>query len=228
MAVVAVKEEAAPEVEELADSCEWVSLGQLSKLIDTFRAEGVSQAVMSGRIQHKQIFSAIRPDWRLLKVLNSLRRKNTDSLLGALAQVLESEGISLLDSTHFLTSSLADAGPNGRRKPSRGELNDIAYGREVAQALAGFDIGQSVVVCARFARCVLQTRQPSRWTPERHCFSKRPSYWPMRTKRESRCTGRHRLHDTGTQPVPSAALSLPRGSRQSLARRFGPRRTALG
>ena len=147
MAVVAVKEEAAPEVEDLADSCQWVSLGQLSKLIETFHAEGVSQAVMSGRIQHKQIFSAIRPDWRLLKVLNSLRRKNTDSLLGALAQVLESEGISLLDSTHFLSSSLAGAGPNGRRKPSKGELSDIAYGREIARALAGFDIGQSVVIC---------------------------------------------------------------------------------
>ena len=75
MAVVAVKEEAAPEVEELADSCQWVSLGQLSKLIETFHAEGISQAVMSGRIQHKQIFSAIRPDLRLLKLLNSLRRK---------------------------------------------------------------------------------------------------------------------------------------------------------
>ena len=147
MTVVAVKEEAEPEVEALADSCHWVSLGQLSKLIDTFHAEGISQAVMSGRIQHKQIFSAIRPDWRLLKVLNSLRRKNTDSLLGALAQVLESEGISLLDSTHFLASSLADAGPNGGRKPTKGELNDIAYGREIAQALAGFDIGQSVVIC---------------------------------------------------------------------------------
>ena len=147
MAVVAVKEEAAPEVEELADSCQWVSLGQLSKLIETFRAEGISQAVMSGRIQHKQIFSAIRPDLRLLKLLNSLRRKNTNSLLGALAQVLEDEGISLLDSTHFLSSSLAGAGPNGRRKPSKGELSDIAYGREIAQALAGFDIGQSVVIC---------------------------------------------------------------------------------
>ncbi|MCY4187015.1 MAG: UDP-2,3-diacylglucosamine diphosphatase LpxI [Bryobacterales bacterium] len=147
MAVVAVKEEAAPEVADLADSCQWVSLGQLSKLIDTFHAEGVSQAVMSGRIQHKRIFSAIRPDWRLLKVLNRLRRKNTDSLLGAVAQVLESEGISLLDSTHFLSSSLARGGPNGRRKPSRGELGDITYGREIARSLASFDIGQSVVIC---------------------------------------------------------------------------------
>ncbi len=149
MAVVAVKEEASPEVEELADTCRWISLGQLSKLIEAFRAEGVSQAVMSGRIQHKQIFSAIRPDWRLLKVLGNLRRKNTDSLLGALAQVLEQEGIAILDSTYFLASSLAGPGPNGRRKPSTAELGDIEYGREVAAALAGFDIGQSAVICER-------------------------------------------------------------------------------
>ena len=146
-AVVAIKEEATPEIEGLADSCHWVSLGQLSKLIDAFHAEGVSQAVMAGRIQHKQIFSAIRPDWRLLKVLNKLRRKNTDSLLEALARVLEDEGISILDSTFFLAPSLAGPGPNGRRKPTRAESDDIAYGLEIARALAGYDIGQSVVIC---------------------------------------------------------------------------------
>ncbi len=147
VAVVAIREEAPPEIESLADSCRWISLGQLSKLIETFRSEGVSQAVMAGRIRHAQIFSAIRPDWRLLKVLNALRRKNTDSLLGALAQVLEDEGISLLDSTHFLASSLAGLGPNGRRKPSAGERRNIEYGQEVAKALAAYDIGQSVVIC---------------------------------------------------------------------------------
>ena len=147
VAVVAVKEEAPPEIEGLADSCHWVSLGQLSKLIDAFHAEGVSQAVMAGRIQHKQIFSAIRPDWRLLKVLNELRRKNTDSLLGALVRVLEDEGISILDSTHFLAPDLARQGPNGRRNPTKAERADIECGLEVARALAGYDIGQSVVIC---------------------------------------------------------------------------------
>lgn len=147
MAVVAVKEEASPEIEQLADSCHWVSLGQLSKVIAAFRAEGVCRAVMAGRIQHKQIYSAIRPDWRLLKVLDNLRRKNTDSLLGAVAKVLEDEGIEILDSTYFLSRSLAAEGANGRRKPTASERKDIEYGREVAMALAGYDIGQSVVVC---------------------------------------------------------------------------------
>ena len=147
MAVVAIKEEASPEIEPLADTCRWISLGQLSKLIETFRSQGVREAVMAGRIQHRQIYSAIRPDWRLLKLLNELRRKNTDSLLGAVARVLEDEGVVLLDSTHFLQEHLAAPGPNGRRKPSDAERRDIEYGREVAKALAAYDIGQSVAIC---------------------------------------------------------------------------------
>lgn len=144
---VAVREEASPEVEALADECTWISLGQLSKLIDAFRSAGVSRAVMAGRIQHKRIYSAIRPDWRLLKLLHELRRNNTDSLLGAVARVLEDEGITILDSTCFLVSSLAREGPNGRRKPTAAEERNIRYGREVARALAGYDVGQSVVIC---------------------------------------------------------------------------------
>lgn len=146
MVVVAIKEEASSEVERLAGTCHWISLGQLSRLIQIFRREGIREAVMAGRIQHKQIYSAIRPDWRLLKVLNRLRRRNTDSLLGAVAQVLEEEGVILLDSTLFLASSLAQKGPNGRRKPTAAERKDIEYGRELASVLAAHDIGQSVVV----------------------------------------------------------------------------------
>ncbi len=147
MVVVAVKEEATPELEDLAAVCHWISLGQLSKLISILRSEGISQAVMVGRIQHKQIYSSLRPDWRLLKLLNSLRRKNTDSLLGAVAQVLEEEGITLLDSTFFLAPLLARVGPNTNRKPTTQESRDIEYGREVAAALSRYDIGQSVVIC---------------------------------------------------------------------------------
>ncbi len=146
MVVVAIREEASPEVERLAGTCHWISLGQLSRLIQIFRREGIREVVMAGRIQHKQIYSAIRPDWRLLKVLNRLRRKNTDSLLGAVAQVLEDEGVVLLDSTFFLASSLAREGPNGGRKPTAAERKDIEYGRELARVLAAHDIGQSVVV----------------------------------------------------------------------------------
>ncbi len=149
MVVAAIREEALPEVEQAADECHWISLGDLSKLIRIFRDAGVSQAVMAGRVQHKNIFSAIRPDWRLLKVLTALRRKNTDSLIGAVAQVLADEGVELLDSTFFLKPYLAKPGANGKRKPSKDELGDIEYGREVATAVAGFDIGQSVAICER-------------------------------------------------------------------------------
>ena len=147
MTVVAIREEAPTEVEGLADSCHWISLGQLSKLIDLFRSAGVTQAVMAGRVQHSKIYSAIRPDWRLLKLLNELRRRNTDSLLGAVARVLEDEGITILDSTYFLASSLARDGANGRRVPTAAERRDILYGREVAGALSRHDIGQTVVIC---------------------------------------------------------------------------------
>ena len=143
---VAVKEEAAPEVEGLAARCYWISLGELSRLIRIFREEGVRQAVMAGRVQHRQIFSAVRPDWRLLKVLNALRRKNTNSLIGAVAQVLAEEGVELLDSTLFLQEDLAKPGANGGRELTREERADVEYGREIARALAAFDIGQTVAV----------------------------------------------------------------------------------
>ncbi len=144
--VVAIREEASPRVEEVAERCHWVSLGELSKVIRTFRDAGVTEAVMAGRVQHKQIYSAIRPDWRLVKVLDALRRRNTDSLLGAVAAVFEDEGIHVLDSTFFLADSLAKLGPNGCRRPNAKERRDIEYGLEIAKVLAGHDIGQSVVV----------------------------------------------------------------------------------
>ena len=149
LVTVAIKEEADPAIEREAERCHWISLGELSKLIRIFRDEGVRQAVMAGRVQHKQIFSAIRPDWRLIKVLAALRRKNTDSLLGAVVGVLADEGVELVDSTLFLKPFLARVGANSKREPTADELADVAYGREVAAAVAGFDIGQSVVICER-------------------------------------------------------------------------------
>jgi len=146
---VAIREEADPAIEQAVDACTWVSLSELSKLIKAFRSQDVSQAVMAGRVQHKQIFSGLRPDWSLLKLLNTIRTKNTDSLLGAVAEFLAGEGIELLDSTAFLTPFLAKPGSNTKREPSTKELADIEYGREVAGALTGFDIGQSVVICER-------------------------------------------------------------------------------
>jgi hypothetical protein len=145
--VVAIKEEAAPEIESRgATSVHWLSLGELSKLIETFQREDVRHAVMAGQVKHKQIFSAIRPDWRLAKLLLSLTTRNTDSLLGAVAKVLAEEGITLENSTALLDPVLVKSGTLTRRAPTEQELKNIVYGRAVARQLAQHDIGQTVVI----------------------------------------------------------------------------------
>jgi len=145
--VAAIKEETSPEIETHgAAAVHWLSLGELSRLIETFQREGVHRAIMAGQVRHKQIFSSIRPDWRLAKLLLSLGRRNTDSLLGAIARVLADEGIVLENSTSFLEPLLAKPGVLTRRAPSEAEKKNIAYGREVAHRLAEFDIGQTVVI----------------------------------------------------------------------------------
>ena len=151
--VAAIKEETFPEIESHgAAAVYWMSLGELGCLIDTFKREGVRRAIMAGQVKHKQIFSSIRPDWRLAKLLLSLGTRNTDSLLGAVAKVLADEGITLEDSTSFLQPLLARAGVLTRRPPTEAEQKDITYGRQVARHLAQFDIGQTVVVAQ--AACV--------------------------------------------------------------------------
>jgi DUF1009 family protein len=145
--VAAIKEETSPLIEQRgAAAVYWMSLGELGKLIDTFKHEGVETAVMAGQVKHKQIFSAIRPDWRLAKVLFSLGTRNTDSLIGAVAKVLEDEGIHLISSTSYLEPLLARPGVLTRRAPSDLEKKNIEYGRQVARHLAQYDIGQTVVV----------------------------------------------------------------------------------
>src|SRR6266853_6802891 len=145
--VAAIKEETSPLIEGRgASSVHWMSLGELSKLIDTFKREGVSTAVMAGQVKHKQIFSAIRPDWRLAKVLFSLGTRNTDSLIGAVAKVLEEEGIHLISSTSYLEPLLAKPGVLTRRAPTHAEQMNIDYGRQAARHLAQYDIGQTVVI----------------------------------------------------------------------------------
>jgi UDP-2,3-diacylglucosamine hydrolase len=151
--VAAIKEEASPEIESRgAAAVHWLSLGELSKLIDTFKAEGVTRAVMAGQVKHKQIFSAIKPDWRLAKLLLSLGTRNTDSLLGAVAKVLADEGIVLENSTALLEPLLARAGVLSKRAPSAQEKKNIEYGRAVGRRLAEYDIGQTVVIAE--AACV--------------------------------------------------------------------------
>jgi hypothetical protein len=152
--VAAIREETDLEIDARAAAdpqitVHWLSLGELSRLIETFQKEGVSKAVMAGQVKHKQIFSSIRPDWRLAKLLLNLRTRNTDMLLGAVAKVLGDEGIELISSTSFLEPLLAGEGVLTARGPDEDEQKDIAYGLGVARAVAGFDIGQTVVVAAQ-------------------------------------------------------------------------------
>jgi UDP-2,3-diacylglucosamine hydrolase len=144
--VAAIKEETSPEIESRGATVHWLSLGELSKLIETFRREGVTRAVMAGQVKHKQIFSSIRPDWRLAKTLLSLDLRNTDALLGAVAKVLADEGIVLENSTALLEPLLAKAGVLTKRAPSPQERKNIDYGRTVARGLGQYDIGQTVVI----------------------------------------------------------------------------------
>jgi DUF1009 family protein len=152
--VAAIKEETEAEMDARAAAdpgvqVHWLSLGELSRLIDTFRQQGVTRAVMAGQVKHKQIFSSIRPDWRLAKLLLNLRTRNTDMLLGAVAKVLSDEGIELISSTAYLEPLLARPGVLTARAPTDDEEQDLAYGRKVASALAGYDIGQTVVVAGQ-------------------------------------------------------------------------------
>jgi hypothetical protein len=159
VAVAAIREETDKEIDERAAvdhgiTVHWMSLGELSRLIETFHKEGVTKAVMAGQVKHKQIFSSIRPDWRLAKLLLNLRTRNTDMLLGAVAKVLGDEGIELISSTSFLEPLLAGEGAltesvQGGRGPDEEERRNIEYGLAVARAVSAFDIGQTVVVAAQ-------------------------------------------------------------------------------
>jgi UDP-2,3-diacylglucosamine hydrolase len=151
--VAAIKEETFPEIEHRgAKAVHWMSLGDLGKLIETFQREGVTRAIMAGQVKHKQIFSHIKPDWKLAKVLLSLGTRNTDSLLGAVAKVLAEEGITLLDSTSYLEPLLAKAGVLTKRAPNDDERANVEYGRKAARHLAQYDIGQTAVIAG--AACV--------------------------------------------------------------------------
>ena len=186
--VAAIREETDPEMDERARtdagvSVHWISLGELSKLIETFQREGVTRAVMAGQVKHKQIFSAIRPDWRLAKLLLNLRTRNTDMLLGAVAKVLEDEGIELLSSTSFLEPLLAPSGVLTARLPDASERADMEYGLRVARGIAGFDLGQTVVVAAGRASRWRRWRAPTR----RFCARERSSR--RSTAMKVRCNG---------------------------------------
>jgi hypothetical protein len=146
---IAIQEEAWPEVERAAARTYWISLGQLSRLIEILKQESITEVILAGQVKHAKIFSSIRPDWRLLKLVTLLREKNTDALIGGVVKILEEEGIRLLDSTTLLKPLMAAEGVMTRRKPNDDEERDIAYGRRIANTLAGLDVGQSVAVSER-------------------------------------------------------------------------------
>ena len=148
---VAIREETSPDLESCVDAMQWVSLGQLGRALDALKKEGVTEAVMAGQVKHKQIFAGIVPDLKMMALLARLALKNTDSLIGAVAEFLAGEGIQLLPSTALLADQMAGPGPMTRRTPTRDERADIAYGRKIALALAGLDLGQTVVVKDRAA-----------------------------------------------------------------------------
>jgi hypothetical protein len=149
MAVLALREEASPELERVASRLHWVSIGELSRALDLLHQEGVTRAVMAGQVKHTKLFSSIQPDLKLAKLLLSLPLRNTDSLIGAVASVLESEGIKLVDSTSFLKPLVPEAGVLTRRAPDEREGADMEYGREIARRIAALDLGQTVVVRER-------------------------------------------------------------------------------
>jgi DUF1009 family protein len=147
--VVAIENEASPELARLTRSLHWINIGQLGKLIDILKREGVTEVMMTGQVKHVSIFSSIKPDWRLFKLLTSLKEKNTAALIGGVGRVLREEGIELVDSTRLLKELLAPEGVLTKRKPSKGEEADIRYGRRIASALASADVGQSVAISER-------------------------------------------------------------------------------
>jgi UDP-2,3-diacylglucosamine hydrolase len=144
--VVAIENEAGPEIAKLAPSVQWINIGQLGKLIEIFKREQISEVMMTGQVKHVSLFSSIKPDWRLLKLLTSLKEKNTTALIGGVQRVLQEEGIALVDSTSLLKPLLAPEGVLTRRKPDKEEEADIRYGRRLATTLASADIGQSVAI----------------------------------------------------------------------------------
>lgn len=146
LSVAAIREETDPAIEDLADRITWVSIGQLGKMIRFFKNEGVEKAIMAGQVKHVQIFSRAVPDARMLKLLLRLPRRNTDALIGAVAEELQREGIELIDSTCFLKESLPKRGTVTRRGPDQREAADIEYGLEIAREIARLDLGQTIVV----------------------------------------------------------------------------------
>ena len=149
LSVVAIKEETDKRIEEVAERVVWVGIGQLGKMISFFKKEGVEKAIMAGQVRHVQIFSVALPDVRMLKMLWNLPRRNTDALIGGIADELAKEGIELIDSTYFIQDHIAQEGVLTKRKPDETERGNIEYGLHIADEIARLDLGQTIVVRAK-------------------------------------------------------------------------------
>lgn len=149
LVVAAIKEETDKRIEEVADKVQWVGIGQLGKMIKFFKSEGVEKAIMAGQVKHVQIFTTSAfPDWRMAKMLYNLPRRNTDSLIGGIADEMAKDGIELIDSTYFIQDQLAREGVLTKRKPTEFEQGNIDYGLHIAHEIARLDLGQTIVVRA--------------------------------------------------------------------------------
>ncbi len=149
LVVAAIREETDKRIEEIADKVIWVGIGQLGKMISFFKKEGVEKAIMAGQVKHVQIFSGAFPDWRMAKMLYNLPKRNTDSLIGGIADELAKDNIELIDSTYFIQDNLAQEGVLTKRKPDETERGNIEYGLKVANEIARLDLGQTIVVRAK-------------------------------------------------------------------------------
>jgi hypothetical protein len=149
LSVVAIKEETDKRIDEVADGVAWVGIGQLGKMISHFKSKGVTKAIMAGQVKHVQIFSGSIPDVRMLKMLWNLPKRNTDALIGGVADELAREGIELIDSTYFIQDHLARPGVITKRAPSEIERGNIEYGLHIAGEIARLDLGQTIVVRAK-------------------------------------------------------------------------------
>jgi DUF1009 family protein len=152
LSVVAIKEETDKRIEDVADDCLWIGIGQLGKMIAYFKRRNVTKAIMAGQVKHVQIFSGALPDVRMFKMLWNLPKRNTDALIGGVADELAKEGIELIDSTYFVKDQLASEGIISKRKPNETELANIEYGLHIAGEIARLDLGQTIVV--RASACV--------------------------------------------------------------------------
>ncbi|NNE67240.1 MAG: UDP-2,3-diacylglucosamine diphosphatase LpxI [Pyrinomonadaceae bacterium] len=149
LSVVAIKEETDREIESVSDDVVWLGIGKLGKMIAHFKSKGVERVMMAGQVKHVQLFSGAIPDLKMVKMLWKLPRRNTDALIGGIADEMSKEGIELIDSTHFVKDHLAPNGVFTKRSPNKSEAENIEYGLGIANAIAGLDLGQTIAVRGR-------------------------------------------------------------------------------